>query len=97
MKDTTLILLGAGNSTRFGLDVKKQWLYSGDVPLWLSVAQKFESLDLFENIIIVSSSKEIAYMKNFADFEFVESGNDGNIYTDNFCLHQRARYPSQTG
>jgi 2-C-methyl-D-erythritol 4-phosphate cytidylyltransferase/2-C-methyl-D-erythritol 2,4-cyclodiphosphate synthase len=75
LKDTTLILLGAGNSTRFGLDVKKQWLYSGDVPLWLSVAQKFESLDLFENIIIVSSSKEIAYMKNFADFEFVEGGN----------------------
>ena len=63
MKDTTLILLGAGNSTRFGLDVKKQWLYSDDVPLWLQVAQKFEALNLFDSIIIVSSPKEIAYMK----------------------------------
>ena len=75
LKDTTLILLGAGNSTRFGLDVKKQWLYSDDVPLWLQVAQKFEALNLFDSIIIVSSPKEIAYMKNFADFEFVEGGN----------------------
>lgn len=75
LKDTTLVLLGAGNSTRFGLDVKKQWLYSGDKPLWLQVAQKFEALDLFDSIIIVSSSKEIAYMQNFADYEFVEGGN----------------------
>ena len=40
MKDITLIILGAGDSTRFGLAQKKQWLRSGDDPFWLVLARR---------------------------------------------------------
>jgi len=75
LSQTTLILLGAGSSSRFHSSTKKQWLYSGDRPLWLQVAQHFETMALFEKIIIVSSAQEIHYMKHFADFTFVTGGS----------------------
>lgn len=75
MSKTTLVLLGAGSSSRFKSSVKKQWLYSGETPLWLHVAQRFEATGFFEKIIVVSSSQEIHYMKHFADFRFVEGGD----------------------
>ena len=75
MSDTTLVLLGAGSSSRFELPVKKQWIYSGDIPLWLKVAKEFETLGLFDSIIIVSSKTDINYMQNFASYTFVEGGD----------------------
>ncbi|MFW5624943.1 MAG: bifunctional 2-C-methyl-D-erythritol 4-phosphate cytidylyltransferase/2-C-methyl-D-erythritol 2,4-cyclodiphosphate synthase, partial [Campylobacter hyointestinalis] len=39
MLNITLIMLGAGNSTRFGLQSKKQWLRIGNDPLWLYAAK----------------------------------------------------------
>lgn len=75
MSDTTLILLGAGGSTRFKVDVKKQWLYSGDTPLWLHVVQTFASVGAFKKIIVVSSKEEIDFMQNFANFLYVEGGD----------------------
>ena len=74
MSQTTLVLLGAGTSSRFKSSVKKQWLYSGETPLWLQVAQHFKATGYFEKIIVVSSAQEIHYMKHFADFTFVEGG-----------------------
>jgi len=74
LSDTTLVLLAAGSASRFKSSVKKQWLYSGEKPLWLQVAQRFASYHPFAKIIIVSSKAEIAYMKYFADFTFVEGG-----------------------
>ncbi len=74
MKEITLVLLAAGNSTRFAQKVKKQWLYSGDKPLWLMVASEFECYD-FAKIIVVSSIEEIKYMQNFANYEFVAGGD----------------------
>jgi 2-C-methyl-D-erythritol 4-phosphate cytidylyltransferase/2-C-methyl-D-erythritol 2,4-cyclodiphosphate synthase len=76
VSDTTLILLGAGNSTRFKSEVKKQWLYSGELPLWLQVAESFEATKAFEKIIIVSSPDDIAHMKHFADYSFIEGGEN---------------------
>lgn len=54
--------------------MKKQWLYSGDLPLWLQVAKRFEKKRKFQDIIIVSSSAEIQVMKHFADYTYVEGG-----------------------
>lgn len=73
MKDITLILLGAGNSTRFNAPVKKQWIYIKDQPLWLFVAKQFEKYD-FADIIIVSSPYEIEYMKYFALYTYTQGG-----------------------
>ena len=74
MSSTTLILLGAGSSSRFKTNVKKQWLYSGDTPLWLHVAEHFEKSADFNQVIIVSSADEIHLMKNFASYSYVEGG-----------------------
>lgn len=75
MTDITLILLGAGSSTRFELPVKKQWLYTDDAPLWLFVARQFDCYN-FDQTIIVSSQEEIVHMQNFASYTFIEGGKD---------------------
>ncbi|RLA68353.1 MAG: bifunctional 2-C-methyl-D-erythritol 4-phosphate cytidylyltransferase/2-C-methyl-D-erythritol 2,4-cyclodiphosphate synthase [Epsilonproteobacteria bacterium] len=75
MSNTTLILLGAGSSSRFENTVKKQWLYTGEIPLWLFVAKHFENVSEFENIIIVSSQEEIDQMQQFASYHYVVGGD----------------------
>lgn len=75
MSDITLILLGAGSATRFKLEPKKQWLYSGDKPIWLMVADNFANLYDFKEIIIVSSTDDIKYMKFFGDYKFIVGGD----------------------
>ena len=74
MSDLTLILLAAGSSTRFELDVKKQWLRVNHKPLWQFVADKFEKTKHFEKIIVTSSLSDIEFMKNYSDYTFVEGG-----------------------
>lgn len=70
----TLILLGAGNSTRFGTKTKKQWLRVGDNPLWLKVTKDFEKYK-FEKIIIVASKNEARYMQNFTQHQIIVGGD----------------------
>ena len=92
MSNTTLILLGAGSSTRFGTNVKKQWLYTGETPLWLHVAEHFKKSALFDNIIVVSSSEEIAMMKNFSSYSYVEGGNSRQASLKNALAHVDSKY-----
>lgn len=75
VKDTTLIILCAGESSRFSLAPKKQWLRCGDIPLWLYVINSIKSNFSFEKIIAVVHENEINYMKNFTnEVEFVIGG-----------------------
>ena len=84
MIDTTLVLLSAGESNRFELSSKKQWLRSDDTPLWLELANRISSYSQFCKTIIVSHKNEINYMKNFSDdFMYVEGGNTRQISMDN--------------
>jgi len=85
--ETTLILLGAGSSTRFESNVKKQWLYSGDVPLWLHVAKHFEHCADFAKVIIVSSLDDINYMKHFEDYTYVTGGDSRQASLQNALKH----------
>ena len=75
LSSTTLILLGAGNSSRFKTTVKKQWIYTDETPLWVYVAEHFEDTATFDEIIIVSTSNEIKEMKKFANYSYVQGGN----------------------
>jgi len=75
LSDLTLILLSAGSSSRFGMDVKKHWLRVGHTPLWHFVANKLAKTEKFSKIIIVSSADDIAFMKNYAAYTFVQGGN----------------------
>ena len=74
MNRISLILLSAGNSTRFALPVKKQWLYQGEIPLWLHVARQFEAAYDFLEIIVTGHPEELGYMRSFADYTFVAGG-----------------------
>ena len=76
MSEISLILLAAGSSSRFGLGTKKQWLRTGDIPLWLFVAKRFESSHRFKEIIVVGEKNEISYMSLFADYIFIEGGKE---------------------
>ncbi len=75
MSDISLILLCAGNSTRFELSSKKQWLRTENSPLWLFVTKRLSSFYSFNKIIIASHEDELNYMKNFTDdVTFVKGG-----------------------
>ena len=75
MSDLTLILLAAGEASRFQRGVKKQWLRIGSEPLWLKVARSFEEMGLFKKIIIASHPDEIRYMRKFGGYTFTEGGS----------------------
>ena len=76
MTDTTLILLCAGQSTRFESTVKKQWLRIDDIPLWLHVCNNLSSFSNFSDVIIVAHEDELSYMKNFTNsYTFVKGGS----------------------
>lgn len=74
MSSLSLILLAAGSSSRFELDVKKQWLRVEHKPLWQFVADRFQKSNLFNKIVITSSRDDMEYMKNFAAYTVVEGG-----------------------
>lgn len=75
MQDVTLIVLCAGNSTRFEHKSKKQWLRIENEPLWLYVTNRFSRFSNFDKIIVTAHENEINYMKNFSDdFEYIVGG-----------------------
>lgn len=92
MSDITLILLGAGSSSRFNAPVKKQWLYTGELPLWLHVAQSFERSHPFAKVVIVSTAFEIALMEQFADYTYVEGGNSRQASLGNALAEVTTEY-----
>jgi 2-C-methyl-D-erythritol 4-phosphate cytidylyltransferase/2-C-methyl-D-erythritol 2,4-cyclodiphosphate synthase len=79
LSDITLILLAAGSSNRFELDVKKQWLRIEHKPLWLNLADRCEEMKLFSKIIITSSLEDILFMKNYADYTFIEGSSSRQL------------------
>lgn len=75
MIDISLILLSAGESSRFNSQIKKQWLRIDNKPLWLFVTDKFNNFYNFKEIIITSHKEEINYMENFTDYKIIEGGD----------------------
>ena len=87
MTDLSLIILSAGSSSRFGTDIKKQWLRIDDTPLWQFVTQNFTKIHDFDNIIITASQKEINYMKKHANYTFVVGGDSRQESLKNALMH----------
>ena len=91
MIDISLIMLGAGSSTRFGLPVKKQWLRTGDIPLWLKATRNISSNYNFKEIIVVSN--ECEYMSKFAtNIKFVQGGATRQESLKNALNHINSDY-----
>lgn len=75
MSNITLVILSAGNSTRFGIETKKQWLRIDKEPLWLFVANKLSSYYAFDKVIITAHKDEVTYMNGFSDkYQIIEGG-----------------------
>ena len=74
----TLIILCAGNSSRFEHTAKKQWIRIENEPLWLNVTKRLSSFFPFEKIIVASHENELNYM-----IESRQTANTGN--TRNSC------------
>lgn len=92
MSNITLILLAAGSSSRFELDVKKQWLRVNHKPLWQFVAQKLENSGLFQKIVITSSCDDLEFMKNYAEYTFVEGSNTRQKSLKNALVEVETEY-----
>ncbi|MCK9473332.1 bifunctional 2-C-methyl-D-erythritol 4-phosphate cytidylyltransferase/2-C-methyl-D-erythritol 2,4-cyclodiphosphate synthase [Sulfurimonas sp.] len=92
MSNLTLILLAAGSSSRFELDVKKQWLRIAGQPLWQFVAKRCENIGHFEKIIITSSEEDIEFMKNHADYTFVKGASSRQQSLKNSLAHVETEY-----
>jgi 2-C-methyl-D-erythritol 4-phosphate cytidylyltransferase/2-C-methyl-D-erythritol 2,4-cyclodiphosphate synthase len=74
--NVSLIVLCAGNSTRFGDEVKKQWLRVDNEPLWLYVTKRVSKSAKFSKVVVTASKDEIDYMRKFnSDFEYVVGGD----------------------
>lgn len=73
MLDISLVMLAAGDSTRFKCPTKKQFIRLGAEPLWLYATKNLSSFYPFKKILI--ASKEGEYMQKFAPhYEFVKGG-----------------------
>lgn len=92
MSDFSLIILAAGNASRFKMGVKKQWIRINSDPLWLHVVKEFESLKIFKKIIIVSHKEETLYMQNHTDHLVVEGGTDRQYSLQNALAHVESDY-----
>lgn len=74
MSDLTLVLLAAGNSSRFKVPVKKQWLRIGHDPLWFYVTNRIKESLPHSKIILVSHPDEIPFIKAMCDYQVINGG-----------------------
>ncbi len=75
MPDFSIILLAAGNSTRFAQRVKKQWLRIGTKPLWQFVADRLGKVSGAAEIIVTAHPEEAEYMRLHGDYTVVSGGD----------------------
>lgn len=68
-RKVTAIIAAAGNGTRMGSAVKKQYLTINDKPILYYTLEKFYSIDEIDEIIVVSDTDNI----NFVDNEIIQN------------------------
>ena len=75
LSDLSLILLAAGESSRFEHPVKKQWLRIGHDPLWYFVADRMSKSGHFKQVIVTAHPDEVTFMHTYGNFHVVTGGN----------------------
>ena len=75
MSYISLIILSAGQSSRFNSATKKQWLRVDDSPLWRFVADRFNSFFEFKETIITANEKDVRLYKKLSDYKIVSGGS----------------------
>lgn len=93
MPDLTLLMLGAGSSSRFNQRVKKQWLRIDDAPLWLYATQNLQQHFPFCKIIVTTTPEEQFYAQKFSDtVTFVPGGKTRQESLKNALAHVTTPY-----
>jgi len=72
--DISLVILSAGNSTRFKSVTKKQWIRVENKPLWKFVADRLNSFYNFKETVITANQNETKLYKLLSDYKIVEGG-----------------------
>jgi len=72
--DITLIILSAGNSTRFNNVTKKQWIRTDDKPLWKFVADRLNSFYDFKETIITANPQDYPLYNLLSDYTIIKGG-----------------------
>ncbi len=75
MSDLTLILLAAGDSTRFKHPVKKQWLRVGHDPLWYFVASRLAESIEAARVIVTGNAEDVDTMQRYGNYTIVAGGS----------------------
>ena len=76
MQACTLVVLGAGSSSRFNHKTKKQWIRIENDPLWLNTTNRLSKYYNFSKVIVVGNKNELKYMKNYNNsFTYVVGGS----------------------
>ncbi|GAB6074393.1 bifunctional 2-C-methyl-D-erythritol 4-phosphate cytidylyltransferase/2-C-methyl-D-erythritol 2,4-cyclodiphosphate synthase [Nautilia lithotrophica] len=81
--DVTLIVLSAGNSTRFNYPVKKQWLRVGNKPLWLFVSDRLNQYHSFKNTIITANKNDVRLYEKLCDYTIVSGASERQLSLKN--------------
>ncbi len=89
-KKISLVVLAAGNSTRFGL--KKQWLRIGSEPLWQKVAKDLAGAYDFESVIVVAPHDEVDLFLHYTFFKVVSGGKERQHSLQNALEHVKTPY-----
>ena len=92
MSQLTLILLAAGTSSRFELNVKKQWLRVNHKPLWQFVADRLQNTRIFSQIIITSPQNDIEFMQNYSQHTIVAGGKTRQESLSNALEHVKSDF-----
>ena len=90
--DVTLIVLSAGNSTRFGYEVKKQWIRIGTKPLWLFVAERLNSFFNFKKTILTANPNEVRIYEKLCDYEIVKGDKERQLSLKNALERVNTEY-----
>ncbi len=82
--DVALVVLCAGDSTRFGGAVKKQWLYLKDEPLWAFCVRRLAAAAGFARVVV--AGKNARYMSGFLGRVAVGGGGFGGRANSNLNM-----------
>ena len=90
--DITLVILSAGNSTRFNSVTKKQWLRIDTKPLWKFVADRFNSFYNFKETIITANENDIKLYNLLSDYTIIKGGNTRQLSLKNAISKVNTKY-----
>jgi len=90
--DITLVILSAGNSTRFNSVTKKQWLRVDNKPLWKFVADRLNQFYTFKETIITANENEVKLYNLLSDYKIVIGDKTRQLSLKNAISQVKTKY-----